>query len=107
MLIGEAPGLTEDKYGIPFCGKSGKVLHDMLQSINIDKNRCYITNSIFWRPPYNRTPHIKEVKICRLFIERKIGLLSPKIIILIGATAVFSVLGIKKPMYILKCISRL
>jgi len=94
MLIGEAPGVTEDKIGIPFCGESGILLDNLLKSIGISRNKnAYITNTVFWRPPANRTPTQEEVDICRPFVEKHIALINPKIIILVGNTAVTSLLG--------------
>lgn len=94
MLIGEAPGATEDKMGIPFCGESGKLLDNMLASINISRNKnAYITNTVFWRPPANRTPTNEEIETCKPFVERHISLIQPKLIIMVGATAATSLLG--------------
>ncbi len=97
LLIGEAPGATEDKQGIPFCGESGKLLDKMLNTIGLDRARnIYITNTIFWRPPANRKPTPEEIKICSPFVEKHIQLLAPKLIILIGATAATALLGKKE-----------
>ncbi|AFB21556.1 uracil-DNA glycosylase [Rickettsia canadensis] len=94
MLIGEAPGSTEDLKGIPFCGESGNLLDNMLHSIGISrKNNAYITNIVFWRPPANRQPTLEEVDICRPFVEKHIALINPKLIILVGSTAATSLLG--------------
>ncbi|WP_323733406.1 uracil-DNA glycosylase [Candidatus Bandiella euplotis] len=102
MLIGEAPGANEDIYGIPFCGQSGKLLDNILAAINIDRSKCYITNTIFWRPPANRRPTSEEIKICRPFVEKHVSLVNPKIIILVGSTAVESLLDAKTPMNLLR-----
>lgn len=97
LLIGEAPGATEDKQGIPFCGESGKLLDKMLNTIGLDRARnIYITNTIFWRPPANRRPTPEEIKICSPFVEKHIQLLAPKLIILIGGTAATALLGKKE-----------
>lgn len=97
LLIGEAPGATEDKRGVPFCGESGKLLDKMLKTIGLDrKKNIYITNTIFWRPPANRRPTPEEIKICSPFVEKHIQLLAPKLIILIGSTAATSLLGKKE-----------
>lgn len=97
LLIGEAPGATEDKQGIPFCGESGKLLDKMLKTIGLDRVRnIYITNTIFWRPPANRRPTPEEIKICSPFVEKHIQLLAPKLIILIGGTAATALLGKKE-----------
>jgi uracil-DNA glycosylase family 4 len=94
MLIGEAPGATEDEKGIPFCGESGRLLDNMLKSINLSRDKnIYITNTIFWRPPANRAPTDEEIEICRPFVEKHIALINPKLLILVGSTAVTTMLG--------------
>lgn len=94
MLIGEAPGASEDEQGIPFCGDSGKLLDAMLKSIGISRNtNCYISNTVFWRPPANRVPTDEEIEICRPFVEKHIALINPTLLILVGSTAVSSLLG--------------
>ncbi|MDP4832083.1 MAG: uracil-DNA glycosylase [Rickettsiaceae bacterium] len=96
LLLGEAPGATEDELGIPFCGESGVMLDRMLESINISrKTNAYITNTVFWRPPANRRPTNTEVEICKPFVEKHIALIKPKLIILVGSTATTSLLGKK------------
>jgi uracil-DNA glycosylase family 4 len=98
MVIGEAPGNHEDLQGIPFCGDSGKVLDDMFRAINMTRaENFYITNVIFWRPPGNRRPTDEELAICRPFVERHIELLNPEVLVLVGATSMTAVLGIKDP----------
>lgn len=94
MIIGEAPGAKEDEMGIPFCGSSGMLLDKMLLAIGISREKnCYITNTVFWRPPANRPPTQDEIEICRPFVEKHIALVNPKILILVGSTAVTSLLG--------------
>lgn len=96
LILGEAPGATEDEQGIPFCGESGIMLDKMLEAINVSrKTNAYITNTIFWRPPANRRPTSTEIEICKPFVERHIALIKPKLIILCGGTAVTSLLGKK------------
>ena len=97
MLIGEAPGAEEDAQAIPFCGASGKMLDQMLSYIGLlrEKN-FYITNSVFWRPPGNRRPTPEELAVCSAFVEKHISLINPKLIILIGGTAITSVLKEKQ-----------
>ncbi len=98
MVIGEAPGNHEDLQGIPFCGDSGKLLDAMFGSINMKRaDDYYITNVLFWRPPGNRRPTDEELAMCRPFVERHIQLVDPKIIILVGATAMSAVLAKKDP----------
>lgn len=88
FIIGEAPGEEEDIHGVPFCGRSGKLLEAMLNRFDIyrDKN-AYITNSVFWRPPGNRKPEKEELNACRPFIEKMISILKPQVIIAIGSVA--------------------
>lgn len=93
VVIGEAPGAMEDEKGIPFCGVSGKLLDDIFRSIQHSRaSNIYITNSIFWRPPGNRRPTDEEIAICRPFVEKHIALKNPKLIILVGSTALNSIL---------------
>ena len=97
MIIGEAPGADEDREGIPFCGMSGKLLDKVLLSINLTRTgerekSFYITNTLFWRPPGNRKPTPEELAICEPFVEKHIELISPKILLLAGATAVQMIL---------------
>ncbi|HCR85116.1 MAG TPA: uracil-DNA glycosylase [Alphaproteobacteria bacterium] len=93
MLIGEAPGENEDEQGIPFCGVSGRLLDNMLSYIGHTRaDNYYITNTVFWRPPGNRKPTEEEIALCRPFVEKHIALINPKVIVLVGATATYSVL---------------
>jgi DNA polymerase len=87
MLIGEGPGAEEDRKGIPFVGASGKLLDKMLLSVGLDRNKVLISNTVFWRPPGNRTPTPQEISICLPFVERMIQLVAPKIIVALGGSA--------------------
>jgi DNA polymerase len=93
MVIGEAPGADEDRAGRPFVGVSGQLLDRMLGWIDLDRNAAYITNVIFWRPPGNRQPTAAEIAACLPFVERHIELVSPDILILVGAAAAKTVLA--------------
>lgn len=95
MLIGEAPGAQEDQQGIPFCGPSGMLLDKMLAAIGYDRTSAYITNSLFWRPPGNRTPSPEELAICKPFVEKHVALIDPTLIVLVGGTALRAVLGME------------
>lgn len=101
MLIGEAPGQNEDEEGRPFCGVSGRLLDKLFNFAGYHrtgKNKddsFYITNTVFWRPPGNRKPLPEEIAICKPFVEKHIALINPKVIVLVGGTAVESILGIK------------
>lgn len=87
MIIGEAPGGTEVTKGLPFVGKSGKLLRKYLQQYEL-QDKCYITNVVKCRPPGNRKPRPDEVNACRGYLIREIAILKPKFIILLGATAI-------------------
>jgi DNA polymerase len=87
MLIGEGPGAEEDRKGIPFVGASGKLLDKMLLSVGLDRKKVLISNTIFWRPPGNRTPTPQEISTCLPFVERMIQLVAPKIIVALGGHA--------------------
>ncbi|MBK5196752.1 MAG: uracil-DNA glycosylase [Methyloceanibacter sp.] len=93
MLIGEAPGRDEDLQGKPFVGRAGQLLDRMLASIGLAEEHVYITNTIYWRPPGNRTPTPQEVEACAPFLARQIELLSPDILVLLGGAAAKSILG--------------
>ena len=97
MIIGEAPGSEEDILGKPFVGRSGKLLDTLLESCGIDcNNDVYISNVIKCRPPKNRRPTKYEIAINIPWLNQQIKLIDPKIIVLVGATAVEAVLGIKE-----------
>ena len=97
MIIGEAPGNHEDLQGIPFCGDSGKLLNEMFKAIGFKRENLYITNTLFWRPPGNRRPTEDELAMCKPFVEKHIALMQPKLIVLMGATAMADVLKIHEP----------
>ena len=93
MFIGEAPGRDEDRQGLPFVGRAGKLLDKMLAAIRLDRTRAYITNVINWRPPDNRDPSPEEAAMCLPFLRRHIELVDPGVIVLLGAVAVRHVMG--------------
>ena len=98
VIIGEGPGEQEDNTGLPFVGRAGKMLDTALSSVDIDPLKdCYITNIVKCRPPGNRKPTSTESEACMPWLNEQINLMNPKIIILAGATAVESYLGIKDP----------
>jgi uracil-DNA glycosylase family 4 len=97
MIIGEAPGNHEDLQGIPFCGDSGKLLNSMFKAIGFNREDLYITNTLFWRPPGNRRPTPDELAMCEPFVQKHIALIKPKLIVLMGATAMVDVLKIEEP----------
>jgi DNA polymerase len=93
MLIGEAPGEDEDRQGLPFVGKSGKLLDQMLACIGLDRTQVYITNILPWRPPGNRKPNPNEIQACLPFVERHVELIAPEGIMLLGGTSASALLN--------------
>jgi uracil-DNA glycosylase family 4 len=84
MFVGEAPGREEDLEGLPFVGRSGKLLDRMIAAIGLDRTSAYIANVIPWRPPGNRTPTPQETQICLPFIQRQIELVNPDVLVTLG-----------------------
>ncbi len=84
MFVGEAPGREEDIEGLPFVGRSGKLLDRMIAAIGLDRSSAYIANVIPWRPPGNRTPTPQETQICLPFIQRQIELVNPDVLVTLG-----------------------
>ena len=91
LVIGEAPGADEDAQGAPFVGRAGKLLDKMLDAAGL-LDKVFITNTVFWRPPGNRTPTPQEQMVCAPFVERAFALIQPKAVLLLGAAAARSVL---------------
>ncbi|MBI1405910.1 MAG: uracil-DNA glycosylase [Caulobacter sp.] len=91
MIIGEAPGADEDAQGAPFVGRAGKLLDRMLAAAGLE-GRVFITNTVFWRPPGNRTPTPAEQAICAPFLERAITLVKPRMLLLAGGAPAKAVL---------------
>ncbi len=84
IFIGEAPGRNEAETGQPFCGAAGKILDELLESVNIKRKDVYITNIVKDRPPGNRDPSSKEIKIYCPFLEEQLKIIKPKIIVTLG-----------------------
>lgn len=93
MLIGEAPGANEDQEGLPFVGRAGALLDKMLASINLNRKNVYISNIINYRPPENRRPTDEEVNRYMPFIKKHIEIINPKILVLLGSTAMNALIG--------------
>ena len=93
MLIGEAPGSNEDQEGLPFVGRAGALLDKMLSAINLDRKKVYISNIINYRPPGNRRPTNEEIKRYLPFITKHIEIINPKILVLLGSTAMNALIG--------------
>ncbi|MCW2310236.1 uracil-DNA glycosylase [Rhodobium gokarnense] len=96
MLVGEAPGRDEDIQGLPFVGRSGKLLDRMLHAIGLDRSGAYIANVVPWRPPGNRTPSPSETEICAPFIERQIELVSPEVLVFLGGASAKQLTGARE-----------
>ncbi len=84
IFIGEAPGAREDATGVPFCGKSGEFLNELLNHIGLKREDVYITNVVKCRPPQNRDPKESEINCCKQYLERQIEIINPKIICSLG-----------------------
>ena len=93
VLVGEAPGEEEDRQGKPFVGPSGRLLDRMLASVALDRTKVFITNTVFWRPPGNRSPTSTEVATCMPFLERIIEIIDPAVVIALGGPAAGALLG--------------
>ena len=93
MIIGEAPGSNEDQEGLPFVGRAGTLLDKMLASINLDRKSVYISNIINYRPPENRNPTEEEINRYLPFITKHIEIINPKILVLLGGTAMNALVG--------------
>ncbi len=95
MIVGEGPGQKEDELGKPFMGEAGQLLNKMLKAINIEREKVYITNVVNYRPPNNRKPEPHEINRYSNFLREHISIIDPKILILMGSTAMESLFGSK------------
>lgn len=93
MFIGEGPGADEDKQGEPFVGKAGKLMNKAFEALEIDRSQVYITNIVKCRPPANRVPEQDEAMACLDYLRNQVILIKPKIIVLLGSTALKNILG--------------
>lgn len=96
MFVGEGPGYEEDKQGLPFVGRSGKLLDQMLTAIGLDRTQVYIANIVPWRPPGNRTPTPQEAAICLPFLLRQIALCDPDVLVCLGGPSAQTLLNVKE-----------
>ena len=95
MIVGEGPGQKEDELGKPFVGDAGQLLNKMLEAINIKRENVYITNVVNYRPPNNRKPEPSEINRYSEFLRQHISIIDPKILILMGSTAMEALFGSK------------
>ncbi len=93
MFIGEAPGADEEVQGRPFIGRAGKLLRSLLEKAGFDPSKVYITNIVKFRPPDNRKPTPSEIESCAAYLQEEIKEIKPKVIILLGDTALKALLG--------------
>ena len=93
MIIGEGPGAQEDILSTPFVGRSGKLLDKMLESINLNRQKVYISNIVNYRPPDNRRPTDDEIARYLPYVQKHIETINPKILVLLGSTALNSLIG--------------
>jgi len=93
MFVGEGPGHDEDLQGIPFVGRAGQLLTDIIVAMKFTRDQVYIANVVKCRPPQNRTPEPDEIEACRGFLEKQIEIIAPAVIVCLGAVAVSALLG--------------
>lgn len=95
MIVGEGPGEKEDQMGKPFVGDAGTLLNKMLKAIDIEREKIYITNVVNFRPPNNRKPEPAEITRYSEFLKTHVSIINPKILVLMGSTAMESLFGSK------------
>jgi uracil-DNA glycosylase family 4 len=93
MLVGEAPGASEDEGGEPFIGRAGRVLDSALEEANLSRGRVWIANAVRCRPPDNRTPRPVELATCSFQLDAEIASVAPRVLVLLGSTAARALLG--------------
>ena len=98
MIIGEAPGQEEDIQGKPFVGQSGILLNNMLKSIELSRKDVIISNIVFWRPPFNRTPSNDEISLCLPYAKKLIQIINPNVLLLLGGVSNHALLNTMAPM---------
>jgi uracil-DNA glycosylase len=96
LILGEGPGAEEDEQGLPFVGRAGKLLNDILKAIKFERNEVYIANIVKCRPPGNRTPTPAEMETCIPYLKKQIELINPKLILCVGLTAAHGLLHNKE-----------
>jgi uracil-DNA glycosylase family 4 len=96
MFVGEGPGADEDASGIPFVGKAGQLLNNMIQAMGLKREQVYIANIVKCRPPANRVPEPVEANTCDPFLLQQIDVVQPQVIVALGSTAATYLLGVKQ-----------
>jgi DNA polymerase len=98
MFVGEGPGADEDAQGLPFVGRAGQLLNNMIAAMGLTREECYIANVVKCRPPGNRTPEPAEANTCSPFLFRQIDAVRPQVLVALGATAATYLLGARQPL---------
>jgi DNA polymerase len=98
MFVGEGPGADEDAQGLPFVGRAGQLLNNMIAAMGLKREECYIANVVKCRPPGNRTPEPEEANTCSQFLFRQIDVVRPQVLVALGATAATYLLGARQPL---------
>ena len=98
MFVGEGPGADEDAQGLPFVGKAGQLLNNMIAAMGVKREQVYIANIVKCRPPGNRTPEPVEATTCSQFLLKQIDVVQPEVIVALGSTAATYLLGVKQPL---------
>jgi DNA polymerase len=96
MFVGEGPGADEDAQGLPFVGKAGQLLNNMIGAMGLKREQVYIANIVKCRPPANRVPEPEEANTCTQFLVKQIDVVQPEVIVALGATAATYLLGVKQ-----------
>ncbi len=102
MFVGEGPGADEDIQGLPFVGKSGQLLNNMIQAMGLKREEVYIANIVKCRPPANRAPEPVEANTCTQFLVRQLDVVQPEVVVALGATAAMYLLGVKQSLVSLR-----
>lgn len=102
MFVGEGPGADEDTQGLPFVGKAGQLLNNMIAAMGLKREEVYIANIVKCRPPNNRVPEPAEANVCTQFLVRQMDIVRPEIVVALGATAALYLLGVKRSLSALR-----
>jgi DNA polymerase len=102
MFVGEGPGADEDTSGVPFVGKAGQLLNNMIQAMGLKREQVYIANIVKCRPPANRVPEPVEANTCDQFLLQQIDVVQPQVVVALGATAAMYLLGVKQSLSALR-----
>jgi uracil-DNA glycosylase len=102
MFVGEGPGADEDTSGVPFVGKAGQLLNNMIQAMGLKRDQVYIANIVKCRPPANRVPEPVEANTCDQFLLQQIDVVQPQVVVALGATAAMYLLGVKQSLSALR-----